>query len=163
MIHSLETTWRELAPDQPFTYAFMDEDLAAQYESEARSAELLQIFTLLAIIIACVGLFGLAAYTSGLRTKEIGVRKVMGASIFSVVVMLSKEFTMLILIAIVLAIPISWVVMNKWLDMFAYKVPVGIDVFIIAGSSALIIAWVTVSYQSIKAAIVNPVKSLRSE
>lgn len=160
---SLENLWKELAPDQPFKYTFMDENLAAAYESEARSAKLLQMFTYLAIIIACVGLFGLAAYTSGLRTKEIGVRKVMGASVIRVVFMLSKDFTQLILIAFVIAVPLSWIAMDKWLDSFAYQITIGVDVFLIAGLSALLIAWVTVSYQSIKAAIVNPVKSLRSE
>ena len=118
---------------------------------------------MLAIIIACVGLFGLAAYTAGLRTKEIGVRKVMGASVFSVVAMLSREFTLLIILALVFAVPISWYMMDKWLENFAYKTSIGFDVFLIAGMSALSIAWITVSYQSIKAAIINPVRSLRSE
>jgi len=163
VVSSLESIWKELAPDQPLKYSFMDENLAAEYEAESRSASLLQMFAILAIVIACVGLFGLAAYTSGLRTKEIGVRKVMGASVFSIVKMLSKDFTILILIAFVIAAPIAWVVMHKWLEMFAYQTPVGIDIFMIAGFSALLIAWTTVSYQSIKAAIVNPIKSLRSE
>ncbi len=163
VIASLESLWKEIVPDQPLKYGFMDENLAAQYKSEANSANLLQMFAMLAIIIACVGLFGLAAYTSGLRTKEIGVRKVMGASVLSVVGMLSRDFTLLILIAFVIASPIAWVVMDKWLQTFAYQTSIGADVFLIAGLSALMIAWITVSYQSIKAAIVNPVKSLRSE
>jgi len=163
VIAALEAKWKALAPDQPFKYTFMDESLAQQYVSESNSANLLRMFAILAIIIACVGLFGLAAYTAGLRTKEIGVRKVMGASVFSVVAMLSKDFTILIMIAFVVAVPVSWVAMDNWLGNFAYRINIGIDVFAIGGISALLIAWITVSYQSIKAAVVNPVNSLRSE
>jgi putative ABC transport system permease protein len=110
-----------------------------------------------------VGLFGLAAYTAGLRTKEIGVRKVMGASVAQIVAMLSIEFTKLILIAFVLAVPMAWWGMDNWLNGFYYRTTLGISTFFIAGGSALLISWLTVSYQSIKAAIVNPVNSLRSE
>ena len=163
VIAALEDKWILLAPEQPFKYSFMDESLAQQYISESNSANLLRMFAILAIIIACVGLFGLAAYTAGLRTKEIGVRKVMGASVFSVVAMLSKDFTILIMIAFVVAVPVSWVAMDNWLGNFAYRINIGIDVFAIGGISALLIAWITVSYQSIKAAIVNPVNSLRNE
>src|SRR4030095_15668210 len=121
------------------------------------------IFSTLAIIIACVGLFGLSAYTASLRTKEIGVRKAMGASVESIVLLLSKEFTRLILVAFVLSVPIAWYIMNQWLSGFAYRIDIGINVFLIAGLTALVISWITVSYQSIKAAIVNPIRSLRSE
>ena len=163
VLSSIENKWNELVPGQPFKYEFMDEDLAKQYENEANSGRLLGIFAVLAIIIACVGLFGLAAFTAGLRTKEIGVRKVMGASVLSIVTMLSRDFTILILIALVIAVPIAWYGMGQWLENFAYRVDVGTGVFIISGVIALLIAWLTVSYQSIKAAIVNPVKSLRDE
>jgi len=110
-----------------------------------------------------VGLFGLAAYTASLRTKEIGVRKVLGASVAGVVLLLSKDFTKLILIAFALAVPLGWYVMDSWLASFAYRTNIGIGTFLIAGGVALVISWITVSYQSIKAAIKNPVNSLRSE
>jgi putative ABC transport system permease protein len=135
----------------------------AQYESEARAGQIFGVFSGLAIIIACVGLFGLAAYTASLRTKEIGVRKVLGATVGSVVFLLSKEFTKLILIAFIIAVPCAWYIMDNWLQGFAYRTELGPGVFLLAGLTALLISWVTVSYQSIKAAIVNPVKSLRSE
>jgi putative ABC transport system permease protein len=124
---------------------------------------LFRVFSGLAIIIACVGLFGLSAYTSSLRTKEIGIRKVMGASVGSVVILLSRDFTKLVIISFVLATPLSWWMMDSWLSGFAYRISLGVDSFLIAGMLALAIAGFTVSYQSVKAAIVNPVKSLKSE
>jgi len=162
-ISRIEVKWKELAPDQPFKFLFLDQNLNAQYESEKQAGKVFAIFSGLAIIIACVGLFGLAAYTANLRTKEIGIRKVMGASVGSVVLLLSKDFTKLILIAFVLSVPLSWYIMNRWLEGFAYRVDIGVGVYLLAGLTALLISWITVSYQSIKAAIVNPVKSLRSE
>jgi putative ABC transport system permease protein len=158
-----ERKWRELAPDQPFKYVFLDQNLNAQYETEQRAGQVFAIFSGIAIIIACVGLFGLAAYTASLRTKEIGIRKVLGATVPGVVFLLSKDFTKLILIAFMLAAPLAWYVMDTWLEGFAYRVELGVGVFLLAGFTALIISWLTVSYQSIKAAIVNPIKSLRSE
>jgi putative ABC transport system permease protein len=163
VVEQAESKWKQIAPDQPFKYVFLDQNLKAQYDAEKRSGEVFGIFSGLAIIIACVGLFGLAAYTASLRTKEIGVRKVMGASVTSVVFLLSKDFTKLILIAFLAATPLSWYVMNNWLQGFAYRIDLGPGVFAMAGLTALLISWITVSYQSIKAAIVNPVKSLRSE
>jgi putative ABC transport system permease protein len=162
-IHNIEAKWKQLAPEQPFKFQFLDENLNAQYESEKRAGQVFGVFSGLAIIIACVGLFGLAAYTANLRTKEIGVRKVMGASVRSVVFLLSKDFTKLILVAFVLAVPLSWYIMENWLEGFAYRIQMGVGVFLLAGLTALLISWITVSYQSIKAAVVNPVKSLRSE
>jgi putative ABC transport system permease protein len=163
VVAAVEAKWKELAPDQPFKYVFLDDNLNAQYEAEKRAGEVFGIFSGLAIIIACVGLFGLAAYTASLRTKEIGVRKVMGASVSSVVLLLSKDFTKLILIAFIIASPVAWYVMDNWLQGFAYRIQLGVGVFLLAGLTSLLIAWITVSYQSIKAAIVNPIKSLRSE
>ena len=124
---------------------------------------MLSVFSGLAILIACVGLFGLSAYTASLRTKEIGIRKVLGASVGGVIVLLSKDFTKLVIIAFVLAVPIAWWMMTEWLNSFAYRMELGVGSFLLAGIVALLIAWVTVSYQSVKAAIVNPVKSLRRE
>lgn len=162
-IAGVEQLWKELAPEQPFKYLFLDQELQGLYEAEKRAGNIFAVFSGLAIIIACVGLFGLSAYTASLRTKEIGVRKVLGASIGSVVLLLSKDFTRLIIVAIVLAIPVGWYIMNNWLDGFAYHISLSPLTFIIAGGTALLIAWLTVSYQSIKAAMTNPVKSLRSE
>ena len=162
-VAAIEKLWKDLAPEVPFKYEFLDQNLNAQYTSEKTAGEIFGIFSGLAIFIACVGLFGLAAYTASSRTKEIGIRKVMGASVSNVVMLLSKDFAKLILIAFVLAVPISWYMMNSWLSGFAYHVELGAEIFLFAGLLTLIIAWVTVSYQSIKAAVVNPVRSLRSE
>lgn len=163
-VKNIEATWKKLAgQEQPFKYTFLDQDLVRQYESEKQAGVLFGVFSGLAIIIACVGLFGLAAYTASLRTKEIGVRKVLGASVSNVVILLSKDFTKLILVAFVLAVPLAWYLMHTWLQGFAFRVNLGVGVFIIAGVVALAIAWITVSYQSIRAAVANPVRSLRSE
>lgn len=163
VISEAEKKWKQLVPDQPFKYLFLDENLNLQYETEKRAGKIFAIFSGLAIIIACVGLFGLAAYTATLRTKEIGIRKVMGASVGSVVFLLSKDFTKLILIAFVFAVPLSWYIMENWLQGFAYRINIGVGVFLLAGLITVVISWITVSYQSIKAAIVNPIKSLRTE
>lgn len=162
-ISKIEGLWKELVTDQPLKYSFLDENLNANYEAEQRAGAVFATFSALAICIACVGLFGLAAYTASLRTKEIGVRKVMGASVGSVVFLLSKDFTKLILIAFVIAVPLSWYLMNNWLGGFAYRINLDVGTFLLAGVIAVAIGWITVSYQSIKAAIANPVKSLRSE
>jgi putative ABC transport system permease protein len=162
-VEGIEAAWKELLPDQPFKYSFMDQELADLYEAEKKAGQVFGVFSALAIVIACVGLFGLAAYTANLRTKEIGIRKVLGASVFSVFLLLSRDFTKLIVVAFVLSIPISWYIMNQWLEGFAYRINVGISAFAIAGIAVILIAWITVSYQSIRAAIVNPVNSLRSE
>ena len=163
VISDIEAAWKKIAPDQPFKYQFLDQNLTAQYESEKRAGKVFAIFSGLAIIIACVGLFGLAAYTANLRTKEIGIRKVLGASEGGIVVLLSRDFTKLIVIAFILATPFAWYMMDTWLQNFAYRIQLGVGIFLFAGVIALLIAWITVSYQSIKAAIVNPVKSLKNE
>jgi putative ABC transport system permease protein len=162
-IGKIEHKWKEMVPEQPFKYEFLDDNLNHGYAEEQRSGRMFAVFSGLAIIIACVGLFGLSAYTASLRTKEIGIRKVLGSSVGNVVVLLSKDFTKLVLIAFFLAVPLSWWMMDAWLKGFAYRIDLGINSFMIAGILALGIAWLTVSYQSIKAAIVSPVKSLKSE
>jgi putative ABC transport system permease protein len=162
-LSKIENKWKEFVPEQPFKYEFLDDNLNQGYAEEQRSGKLFSVFSGLAIIIACVGLFGLSAYTASLRTKEIGVRKVLGASVSGVLFLLSKDFTKLVLVAFVLATPLAWWMMTKWLSSFAYRIEVGIGSFVLAGGTALLIAWLTVSYQSIKAAVVNPIKSLRSE
>jgi putative ABC transport system permease protein len=163
LIGQIEAKWKAMVPDQPFKFLFLDQDINAQYENEKRAGEIFGVFSALAIVIACVGLFGLSAYTASLRTKEIGVRKVLGASVSSVMLLLSKDFARLIILAFVIAVPISWYLMEQWLAGFAYRIQLGAGVFLLAGATALLIALITVSYQSVKAAIVNPIRSLRSE
>lgn len=159
----LENKWRTLIPDRPFSYEFMDEEFTKLYASETRTGRIFSGFAFLSIFLACLGLFGLSAYTTAQRTKEIGVRKVLGASVFSIVGLLSKDFLKLVIIAIVVASPIGWYVMNRWLQDFAYRIDIDWWVFALAGSLAVGIALLTVSFQSIKAALMNPVTSLRSE
>ena len=163
-IHAIETKWKELVPAEPFKFSFLDENLDAQYKSERQSGKLFAVFSGLAIFVSCIGLFALSAYITSLRTKEIGVRKVLGSSVAGVVILLSKDFTKMILIAFILAVPVAWYVMEHWwLQNFAYRINISLWIILVSGLSALMIAWITVSYQSIKAAIQNPVGSLRSE
>ena len=162
-LEHIERAWTATFPNQPFEYKFLDETLAKAYQNETQTAALIDTATLIAILIACLGLFGLAAFTAEQRTKEIGVRKVLGASVASIVALLSKDFLKLVLIAIVIASPIAWYAMNRWLQDFAYKIDIEWWVFALAGLLAVGIALLTVSFQSIKAALMNPVKSLRSE
>ncbi|MBL7858996.1 MAG: ABC transporter permease [Cyclobacteriaceae bacterium] len=163
VIQSIEKTWKELAPGQPFQYSFMDEDFSRMYDNEQRLGKTFAVFAGLAIVIACLGLFALTAFTAEQRTKEIGIRKVLGASVSSIVFLLSKEFGKLIIIAFVLASPLAWLAVDWWLKNYTYKVEIGILVYILAGGFAFLIAWLTMGYQSIKAATSNPVQSLRSE
>jgi len=158
-----EDQWKKRVPDRPFEYAFLDERFAQLYQSEARIGKVFGTFSLLAIVIACLGLFGLVAFTAEQRTKEIGVRKVMGASVVNIVLLLSKDFTRLVGIAILIAMPIAYVAMQRWLENFAYRIEIPWGLFLTAGLLAILIAWLTVSYQSIKAALADPVKALRHE
>ena len=162
-IKALEKISRQLNPAYPFSYNFLDKDLANLYRGEQRLGMLFNIFAVLAIFISCMGLYGLSAFMAEQRTKEIGVRKVLGASVFNIVFLLSTNFTRLILISMAIAIPLSWFAINNWLEGFAYRIHVSWIIFLVASLTALLIAWATVSYESIKAAISNPVKSLRTE
>ena len=159
----LETEWQAFAPEQPFTYSFLDSDVDALYQEDQRQGSLFGTFALLAIVIACLGLFGLAAFTAEQRTKEIGVRKVLGASVPGIIVLLSKEFTKLVVVAFVVAAPVAYLVIDRWLQGFAFRVDISWWIFLTAGLAALVIAWLTVSYQSIRAALTNPVEALRYE
>ncbi|MBD2705224.1 ABC transporter permease [Spirosoma sp. BT702] len=159
----LKTQWETFFPERPFEYSFLDDTLNNQYRAQQTQGQLLGLFAGLAILISCLGLFGLVAYNTVQRTKEIGVRKVLGASVVSIVALLSKDFLKLVAIAIIIATPLGWYAMNKWLADFAYRIDIAWWVFALAGVLAIAIALLTVSYQSIKAALVNPVKSLRSE
>ncbi|MCE6992672.1 ABC transporter permease [Dyadobacter sp. CY323] len=162
-VGQVEQLWKKMAPAQPFSYRFMDEDFNEVYRSEQRVGQIFITFAAISIIIGCLGLFGLSAYTAERRTKEIGVRKVLGASVTNIVTLLSKEFLRLIIIAILIGIPIAWFGMNQWLNDFAYHVDLAWWMFLAAGGIAITIALLTVSFQSIKAALMNPMKSLRSE
>jgi len=159
----VEHSWTTAFPGNPFEYFFLDDYFNKQYENEKRFEKLFMVFAILAIIIGCVGLFGLSAYTASQRIKEIGIRKVLGASVPDITKMLSKDFLKLVLIAIIVASPLAWWVMNKWLQDFAYRIQISWWVFVAAGTVALVIAMLTVSFQAVKAAISNPVKSLRTE
>ena len=162
-ISAVEETWKKLAPNQPFSYTFLDQDYARLYNREQQMSHVFQIFSGLAILIACLGLFGLAAFTTQQRTKEIGIRKILGASVSGIVCLLSKDFLKLVLIANLIAWPIAYYAMNQWLQSFAYRINLSIGTFILSGLIALFIALLTVSYQAIKAARANPVDALRYE
>ena len=163
LMKQIEAKWKQLAPGQPFSYQFMDDSFDDMYRAEQRIGTIALTFAALAILIACLGLFGLAAFMAEQRTKEIGVRKVLGASVTSIIGLLSKDFLKLVLIAILIASPLAWYAMNQWLKDFAYKIDIEWWMFALAGILAVGIALLTVSFQSIKAALMNPVKSLRSE
>ncbi|ADB36980.1 protein of unknown function DUF214 [Spirosoma linguale DSM 74] len=163
VLAQIETAWKTTYPDQLFDYSFLDDTLAKAYKAETRTAQLIETATLLAILIACLGLYGLATFTAEQRTKEIGVRKVLGATTMSVVALLSKDFLKLVLIAIVLALPVAWYAMSQWLQHFAFHITIQWWVFALTGLLMVLLTLLTVSFQSVKAALMNPVKSLRSE
>ena len=159
----LEKTFNSLIPNSAFDYTFIDQFLNTLYASEQRTAKVVLLFASLTILIACLGLFGLAAFTAEQRIKEIGVRKVLGASVTDITALLSGDFLKLVGIAILIASPLAWYGMRLWLQDFAYRVEMGWGVFVLAAILSLLIAFFTVSFQSVKAAISNPVRSLRSE
>ncbi|MBT1704754.1 ABC transporter permease [Chryseosolibacter indicus] len=162
-IKALEQICKDINPSFPFNYNFVDQDIANMYKSEQRLGNLFNIFAVLAVVISCLGLYGLSAYLAERRTRELGIRKVLGASGFQLVYLLSATFTKPILIATAIAVPVAWYGMSQWLTGFAYHIEIEWTIFIVAFLSALIIAWLTVSFESIKAATTNPVKSLRQE
>lgn len=163
LIASIEKTYKDIAPGQPFKYSFMDADFNKTYKAEQKMGRLSMTFSVLAILIACLGLFGLVTFAAEQRRKEIGIRKVLGASVANVTTMLSKDFLKLVLIATIISFPIAWWAMNKWLQNFAYRIHISWTIFLVAGVVAVLIALITVSYQAIKAAVANPVNSLKSE
>jgi putative ABC transport system permease protein len=162
-IAQLQRKWNAVVPGQPFKYAFLDDTFSKLYQSDQRFNKIIAYLTVLAIAIGCMGLFGLTAFMIERRTKEIGVRKVIGATPSGIVVLLSRDFVKLVLLAVVIATPIAWYSMTKWLDNFAYRVSIQWWVFVAAGAAAVLIALVTVSFQAVKAAMDNPVRALRSE
>ncbi|SDG59790.1 FtsX-like permease family protein [Mucilaginibacter sp. P25] len=163
LLSKMEALWRKDIADAPFEYSFLDTEVQKQYETEVTLSQIINSFTLMAIVISCLGLFGLAAFSAEQRSKEIGVRKVLGASVTGIVQLLSKDFVQLVLVALVIAIPIAWWGMSKWLQAFEYRVTISWWMFALAGVLAMVIALLTVSTQAIKAARMNPVKSLKAE
>ena len=159
----LEETWKQFVSDKPFAYSFLDDGIAVLYRAEEQTRTLFGMFSLLAIVIACLGLFGLSAFIAEQRTKEIGIRKVLGASVGGLVVLLSKDFVKLVGLALVVATPVAYFAMHRWLQSFAYRIEISWGIFLMAGLLALLIASLTVSYQAVRAALADPVKSLRYE
>ena len=162
-IANIEDIWTRIAPGQPFSYYFMEDSFNDTYRSEQRLGSIFFIFTIMSLLIACLGLFGLAAFNAEKRTKEIGVRKVMGASVGQITYRLTADFLKLVGVAILISLPLGWYAMNKWLEDFTFRIEIPLWIYALAALAAIIISILTVSYQSIKAAIVNPVKSLKSE
>jgi putative ABC transport system permease protein len=163
LLSQIENKWKLMAPSQPFSYSFMNDDFNKLYQSEQKIGQIFISFAVFAILIACLGLLGLVAYAAEQRTKEIGIRKVLGASIFGIIGMLSKDFLKLIMVACVIAFPLAGYAMHRWLQDFAYRIGISVWVFVIAGLAAMSIAFLTVGFQAMKAALANPVKSLRTE
>jgi putative ABC transport system permease protein len=163
LLNGIGKTWRTLNPNEPFEYSFLDEDFQRNYVAEDRRAAMVAFFTTIAILISCLGLFGLAAFSAEQRTKEIGIRKVLGASVSNIVALLSKDFIKLVVIALFIAAPIGWYFMNKWLEDFAYRINIGWWMFAFAGLFAMLIAFATISLHAMKAALTNPTKNLRTE
>lgn len=158
-----EKIWASNFPGEPFEYTFLDQEFDKLYRNDAKTSGLMSVFAVIAVIISCLGLFGLAAFTAEQRGKEIGIRKVLGATVSGIVSLLSKDFVVLVLVALIIASPLAWWLMNKWLENFVYRINISWWMFILAGIIAVLIAFITVSFQAIRAAVANPVKSLRSE
>jgi putative ABC transport system permease protein len=163
IVQFLEEKWSTYVPGYPFRYGFLDEDIANQYEIERRIGRIFRYFTGLAIFIACLGLFGLASFMAERRTKEIGIRKVLGAPMMKILLLLSKEFVKWVLVANVFAWPVAYIITRSWLQGFAYRTDLNLTIFVFAGLLALVIAVATVSYQAFKAARIDPIRSLRYE
>ncbi len=163
LLGKIAALWSKYFTGIPFEYAFVDEEVQRQYQAEITLSNIINSFTLMAILVSCLGLFGLAAFSAEQRSKEIGIRKVLGANVTGIVQLLSKDFLKLVIIAILIATPISGWVMSKWLQQFAYRIDISWWMFMLAGFVAIVIALLTVSFQAIKAAMANPVKSLRTE
>jgi putative ABC transport system permease protein len=162
-LQHIEKVWKEFLPHRPFEYAFLSQQYSQLYNSEQQQGQLFTLFSGLAILIACLGLFGLATFNTLQRVKEIGIRKVLGASVGNIVQLLSREIIVLVIISNVIAWPVAWYFMNQWLDSFAYRIDANIGLYILAAFAAILIALLTVSTQTIKAAMSNPANTLRYE
>ena len=163
LLASMKNNWDGFHSDMPFSYTFLDERFNDTYKAEQKTGQILGTFAGLTIFVACLGLFGLATFTAEQRTKEIGVRKVLGASVAGIIALLSKDFLKLVIVALLIATPAAWWLMDRWLQEFAYKIEVTWWMFALAGVLSILVALCTISYQSVKAALMNPVESLRSE
>ena len=159
----IEKLWNRSFPDYVYQYQFLDKTIANFYKQETQLSELYKIFAAIAIFISCLGLYGLVSFMAVQRTKEVGIRKVLGATPKHIVYLMSKEFTLLIIIAFVISAPVAWYIMHKWLENYAYRIPLSASIFVLAILSSIAIAWITVGQRAIKTAIANPVKSLRME
>ena len=159
----VQKLWTGTYPDYVYDYQFLDQTIENFYKQEDQLSQLYKIFAGIAIFISCLGLYGLVSFMAVQRTKEVGIRKVLGASARNIVYLLSKEFTVLIIIAFIISAPIAWYIMHKWLQNYTYRIPLSASIFIIAIVSSVVIAWITVGYRAVKTSLANPVKSLRSE
>jgi ABC-type antimicrobial peptide transport system permease subunit len=162
-MESIKKIWQQTFPDYVYEYRFLDDKIDSFYKQENQLSQLYQLFAAIAIFLSCLGLYGLASFMAVQRIKEVGIRKVLGASAGSIVYLFSKEFIILIAIAFVIATPIAWYFMHQWLQDYAYRIDVSWMIFLVSGIIAIVIALMTISFQAIKAAMANPVKSLRSE
>jgi putative ABC transport system permease protein len=160
---NIRAAWQHINPLEPFEFSFLDNDFQKNYEAENRLSSIVGYFTFIAILISCLGLFGLATFSAEQRTKEIGIRKVLGANVMGIITLLSKDFLKLVALAVLIASPLAWLIMNKWLRDFAYRIDISWVVFATTIGLSLTIAVFTISFQSVRAALMNPVKSLRSE
>jgi ABC-type antimicrobial peptide transport system permease subunit len=162
-IKEVENSWNEIMPQYPFDFKFVDQEFDQMYRSEARMSDLMKYFTIIAIVIACVGLFGLSAFAAEQKTREIGIRKAMGANIPSILILFSREFVWLLMISALVSWPLSWFVLKNWLQNFGYRTELSVWIFIFSGLAALIIALISISYQAVKAARTNPAITLKYE
>jgi len=159
----IESKWKEIFPDQPFTYTYLSERFNRQFEADEKRGLIFTIFTILAILIACLGLFGLASYMVEQRTKEIGIRKVFGANESTILQLIAKDFLILVTAGIIIAIPIAWYLMSDWLQNYVYRTNIGVPLIIIASLLTIAITFITISYKAYQAAVMNPATSLKTE
>ena len=162
-LQEVEAAWKRVFPNRPLEYTFLDQEFEEQYQNDQRRGQIFSIFSIITIIIACLGLLGLASFTTSQRTKEIGIRKVLGASVGNIVVMISKDFLILIVISIIISIPAAYYFMNQWLQNFAYQVEINYLTFLMAAMLALVITFITIGFHTFRAAVANPVNALREE
>jgi putative ABC transport system permease protein len=160
---AIESQWKAFAPAQPFSYSFLDQRFGEMYGNERRQGSIFAAFAFLAIFVACLGLLGLASFTAERRAKEIGIRKVLGATVGNIILMLSRDFALLVGISFVIASVVGWIAMRSWLSDFVYRINLGPGIFVGAGALAMAVALLTVSYQSVRAALADPIHSLRDE
>ena len=159
----IEKLWNESYPEYVYQYSFLDETIANFYQQENQLSTLYKIFAAIAILISCLGLYGLVSFMAVQRTKEVGIRKVLGATARHIVYLMSKEFTLLIIIAFVISAPVGYYIMHKWLQNYTYRIPLSASIFLLAIAGSIVIAWITAGQRAIKSALANPVKSLRTE